>query len=344
MREACEKLEKKAPEEPGVKVDVTGLRAAIEEAEELKAEDYTAESWKAVEDALKAAKAVLATEGATQKQVDEAEKALREACEKLEKKTPGEPEVKVDRSGLQAAIKEAEELKAEDYTAESWKGLEDALKAAKAVLAAEGATQKQVDEAARALREACEGLKKKGHQGGVSGGAMIGGTTSKPGRGNYGASVRGNTSAVTSTTSPGGSLMMIGDVPSNTREGTWSQSENGTWKLVKPDGSEARDEWACLDSKWYLFDGDGEMVAGWVNVNGIWYYCDLNNGDMKTGWQMIDGKWYYMDSQNGGMRTGWQMINGKWYYLDQTNGDMKIGKIQVDGTWYNMGDDGSLIR
>ncbi|MCI9503559.1 MAG: hypothetical protein HFG76_16575, partial [Hungatella sp.] len=138
LQAAMEALVKVSPE---VKVDVTGLRAAIEEAEELKAEDYTAESWKGLEDALKAAKAVLATEGATQKQVDEAEKALREACEKLEKKAPEEPGVKVDVTGLRAAIEEAEALKAEDYTAESWKAVEDALKAAKAVLATEGATQ-----------------------------------------------------------------------------------------------------------------------------------------------------------------------------------------------------------
>ena len=72
------------------------------------------------------------------------------------------PEVPVDTSELEAAVKEAEALKAEDYTEDSWSkaGFPDVLTTAKEVLAA-AESQDAVDKAAKTLKAAIEALEKK---------------------------------------------------------------------------------------------------------------------------------------------------------------------------------------
>ena len=132
------------------------LDRAIEEAEKLKEEDYTAESWKSFEEALDEAKTVYDNKDADQTAVDAAEKALTDAQKALVSVTPQPPVV--DKTKLETAIKAAEQLKEEDYTAESWKGFKDALDAAKKVYADENATQEEVDAAEKALTDAREKL------------------------------------------------------------------------------------------------------------------------------------------------------------------------------------------
>ena len=69
--------------------DTTGLAEAIADAQALKKEDYTAESYAALEEAMKEAQEVLADGTATQNQVDEAEAALRDAIKALVKESGG---------------------------------------------------------------------------------------------------------------------------------------------------------------------------------------------------------------------------------------------------------------
>ena len=66
-------------------VDTTALEAAIAEADNLKEADYTAESWKAFETALNAAKETAADKDAAQTEVDNALNVLNAAVAKLEK-------------------------------------------------------------------------------------------------------------------------------------------------------------------------------------------------------------------------------------------------------------------
>ncbi len=74
----------------GSELDTTALEAAIAEAEALDRNLYTEESLAAVDEALAAAKAVMADENKTQRQVTEACNALRAALDALELK-PEEP-------------------------------------------------------------------------------------------------------------------------------------------------------------------------------------------------------------------------------------------------------------
>lgn len=101
--------------------------------------------------------------------------------------------------------------------------------------------------------------------------------------------------------------------------------------LIKADGSQAKQEWALLNGKWYLFDQNGKMVQRWAYVNQIWYYLDAVNGRCEA-WLAAD-KWQVVlfDNATAAMTTGWQMIGGKWYYLDPANGHMLTGRISVNG-------------
>ena len=72
-------------------LNTTGLEAVMTQAETLKAEDYTADSFAAVQTALQEAKAVLNQAAVTQSQLDDAAKKLTSAMEHLVENTPEPP-------------------------------------------------------------------------------------------------------------------------------------------------------------------------------------------------------------------------------------------------------------
>ena len=141
-------------------VDKTALEEAIAEAEGLNAEDYTEESFEALKEILRDAKAILEDENAPQDEVDSVTADLKAAIAAL---VPAEtePEETVDKSDLEAAIKELFKLNPDDYTEESVKAVGKALAEAEAALANENATQEEVDAAAAALRAAIAALEPK---------------------------------------------------------------------------------------------------------------------------------------------------------------------------------------
>ena len=149
-------VEEPEPDKP----DTTELQAAIEAAEALKADDYTPDSWAAVEEALADAKAAL--ESDSQDAVDAAAAALNAAVaalDKVEEPGPGpEPGDEVVTDELQAAVDGAASKDESAYTAESWAAYKQALAAAQAVLDDPEATQAVVDSALAALNAAEKAL------------------------------------------------------------------------------------------------------------------------------------------------------------------------------------------
>ena len=142
----------------GETVNKAQLEAAIQEADKLVKDEYTADSWSAFEAALTDAKHVYNDADATQKQVNEAVQMLTEAMAALVKVNP-EPEV--DKDSLERAIRKAERLDEDDYTSSSWKKLEKTLAEAKDVLRDDDATQEDVNAAAQALNDAIDALEEK---------------------------------------------------------------------------------------------------------------------------------------------------------------------------------------
>ena len=132
-------------------VDTASLEAAVDAAKALEEKDYTAESWKAVEEALKAAEAVLADPTRTPAEVEAAAAALEAAVEALE-------EYVVDTTELEKAIAKAKALDKKDYSTKSYEAVKSALAVAEKVMAKEDKTQEEVDAAAKALNDAIKAL------------------------------------------------------------------------------------------------------------------------------------------------------------------------------------------
>lgn len=140
-----------------IPVDKTALKKATLAAQGLKAENYTEDSYAALQDALAVAQAVLENEDATQAQVDEALRVLNEALAALEL-AEGSGDAPVNTDELKKLILLAEGLQKIQYSEDSFAAVESALAAGREVLANAEATQEQVDTAAEALRTAIDGL------------------------------------------------------------------------------------------------------------------------------------------------------------------------------------------
>lgn len=135
-------------------VDVSALQAAIAEAEATDLTGKTTTSAAALTDALGAAKAVAASESATQVEVDAATETLKQAIAGL----VNQPVAKVDKTALQAAIDDAESRNGIHYTDESSADLLPVYEASYAVNQDSDATQAEVDAAAKALNDILAGL------------------------------------------------------------------------------------------------------------------------------------------------------------------------------------------
>lgn len=139
-------------------VDKTTLIATIQEAQTFDKAIYTEETYSILENALSEAVNVSENADATQDVVDNAERVLRAAINGLVVK---EIPAQVDKTNLENAMKEAQALKKDDYTEASYKVLEDALNAALEVAENADATQEEVNNAEKVLRNAVSGLVSK---------------------------------------------------------------------------------------------------------------------------------------------------------------------------------------
>ena len=134
-----------------IKLDTSALEHEVELVSEMIAnlDDYVPSSVEGLQEKLDAAKAVL-NNAATQAELDEAVKSLREA--RLNART------KADTSALEEIITYANSLDLAGYTAESRNMLDRTIVAVKRVLADPEATQEEVDQAVQTMQTAIDSL------------------------------------------------------------------------------------------------------------------------------------------------------------------------------------------
>ena len=144
-----------AEPEPPVEADKTALEALIAEAENYNGADYTEETWAVFAEALTNAYGVDQDAAASQETVDEALAALQAAIDGLEKLRED-----VNLDAIRSLIAEAQKLDKDDYTAESWEAMQNALTDAVTAANDPEATQEQIDAAAAALEDAIGALEK----------------------------------------------------------------------------------------------------------------------------------------------------------------------------------------
>ncbi|MBE7006789.1 MAG: hypothetical protein E7424_06550 [Ruminococcaceae bacterium] len=138
----------------GPVLDRAALQKAIEDAEAVDKSRYTDETVAALEEALKAAKQANISIHSDQAAIDAAAEALEAAIEALVEKS----EPVVDKTALNEAIQDAEEIDLDPYTAKSVGVLNSAVENAKAVQADDTANQASVNAAADAVRDAIANL------------------------------------------------------------------------------------------------------------------------------------------------------------------------------------------
>ena len=130
--------------------------AAVAEANNMKQEYYTADSWAEFMEAVAEVQRVMDNKNTTQAQMDTLPAALEKAMGSLVEVPASEQTVK----DLGTLVTEAQgKYNQTKYTADSWSKYSAALEVAKNVAANQNATQKQVDEAMAALEAAIKGLK-----------------------------------------------------------------------------------------------------------------------------------------------------------------------------------------
>ena len=204
IADAVLQLEENPEPQPADKAE---LQKLFNENQNRTETDYTAETWVAFQAAMDKADEVLKDEAATQEAVDAAYNELAAAVAQLAER-PEEPGA-VDKSGLEALVNAVADKKASDYTKDSWKTFESALKDAQAVLADENATQEQIDAAQAALEEAVRGLVKAGNTDGQgTGGTGQGGSTPDKG-GDSGSGSGKDKAAKTGDTAPVAGLFVL---------------------------------------------------------------------------------------------------------------------------------------
>lgn len=151
LQEGLSKIRKKGES----RFDQSALKSAIERAEALKAEDYTDETWKEVQEALAKAKDILQKPDGEKNQdmVDNTTDDLNIALDGLKRK---DGDTLVDKKVLEKALKTYKEAQynAGDYTPESFHRLELAVEAAEELMERPFPSQEEVNGAARELTEA----------------------------------------------------------------------------------------------------------------------------------------------------------------------------------------------
>lgn len=124
-------------------------------ATQLSQNEYTPESYAALQNQLLASQKVLANENASQIEVDQAVTALQASLDALVKQMET-----IDTNSLKNLINEIEGLSKESYTPETWDTLMKSLDNAKAVLSNPDATQEMVDQALEMLKTSQKSLEK----------------------------------------------------------------------------------------------------------------------------------------------------------------------------------------
>lgn len=157
------------------------LEQLIAQAKGLKQEDYLEESWIGFPEALKQAEQTLQDSASRKEDWKAAAQKLSDAMAQLVEKEEAFAE-------LTLLIRQAEAIDFTQYTEESYEALQNALTAARELLASKHPVTGEIAEAEKALRQALDGLQKKEEQkpGGGDGSGENQGQGENPGDGGNG--------------------------------------------------------------------------------------------------------------------------------------------------------------
>ena len=206
-----------------------------------------------------------------------------------------------------------------------------------------------------------------GGGGGSSSGGGGGGSSSGGGGGSSSGKGTGPASSKLPSYVVSGNWVKVEDGKQVTGTAVGTTTADDNWKFIDSNGNAYVNKWAAVHNPyantaagqsnfdWFYFDGNGNMVTGWIEYENNKYYLhpisDGTLGRMYTGWNEIDGKWYYMNPNSDGTRGA--VVTDAWvdgYYLGadgvrvegatrpNTNASTSLGVTQlpeyvVGGSW-----------
>lgn len=123
---------------------------------------------------------------------------------------------------------------------------------------------------------------------------------------------------------------------------TGLQQIDGKWYWFGRNGIMRKGMQTVTDStgaqKVCLFDENGEMVYGFVQMNDKLYYFDEKTGERVTGWKTIGEKKYYFNLSSGAAYKGRKSINDRIYCFDQQTGEQLLGLVRINNALYCFND------
>ena len=204
-----------------------------------------------------------------------------------------------DKTEMKKAIDEAGDLDPEDYTEDTWSEVEKALEDAKEVYDDPSATQKEADDAVKALKDAVAGLEPKPEE-------------KEP------------------IQPPASGTGWVYDPET----GDWYFFKDGSlvqdYWVGKIDGA------SMWDGNWYYVDGDGKLLTGFHYLDNLkggkdWYMLQTTNANGCIG-RMLDGwQWLGPDIGMGWFNTGHGGKNGQCTWTEKWGSFDPVTGLWADG-------------
>ncbi len=118
--------------------------------------------------------------------------------------------------------------------------------------------------------------------------------------------------------------------------GTWDGSKFKTYA-----GDYVTNDFVTSNKKTYYFNGDGDLVTGLKEIDGVTYYFADDGAMLTDTWQTLDDGTYYF-GDDGAATVGWLELDGETYYF-QSSGTMVTGIRYVDSYHCDFGEDSKLV-
>lgn len=138
---------------------------------------------------------------------------------------------------------------------------------------------------------------------------------------------------------------------------------SSTEKTLNDSSTNSVGTWKKIGYEYYYYRGN-ELVTGWVNHNGDWYFLEDHTGIMMsdsilyagnnvysftksgrliTGWGISNGSWFYGNDSGAVIRENWKKSGNDWYYFMYNGAAEKSGSVSVDNKVYSFDHKSKMI-
>lgn len=119
-------------------------------------------------------------------------------------------------------------------------------------------------------------------------------------------------------------------------------------QAVKPEDVKGPDEEAVPENGWdnehLCYYVDGKAVKGLQEIEGQYYYFNLETGKVQTGWVEIEQAWHFFSEDGPALPAGWYSDDKGWFYLEEDGKHHTETPYEQPKQVYILDEDGYLVR